>query len=263
MRRLAWFAVLAMLTSGCGGGPVDAPLTTYTGAAATGDPAVADPAMYVEGTLQLHRGCLVVELDQDDDGRLVRAMLRLPADAGAEIAWSDDGLRYHDRTYRPGSRLLFRATVSDASDVQDVPEVCRDLGLEMAVSAEPSARNLALDPSARVIGVGDQLRVPVAELSNAGMNAAMRSDLAVVGERCLGVEGPGTDTLLIWPFGTTVSYDPDPVVLMPDGTPYAVGDRLELGGGYIEEDDGGEEPAPIAQLPAECQGLQRFLVSPF
>lgn len=263
MRRLAWLAVLLVLPSGCGGGRVDAPLPTFTGPVVSADAAAADPAMYVEGTLQVHRGCLVVALDHDDDGQVVRAMLRLPADAGAEIAWSDDGLRYHDRTYRPGSRLLFRATVSDASDVQGVPEVCRDLGLEMAVSAEPSARNLSLDPSARVIGVGDQLRVPVAELSNGGMNAAMRSDLAVVGERCLGVEGPGTDTLLIWPFGTTVSYDPDPVVLMPDGTTYAVGDRLDLGGGYIEEDDGGEEPAPIAQLPAECQGLERFLVSPF
>lgn len=262
MRRLAWLAGPVLLLAACGSAPVDAPLPTYTGAAVA-DEAVTEPAIYVEGTLELRQGCLAVAVDQDADGEIVHAMLRLPADGGAELEWRDDALWFHDHPYALGARLVFRATVEPVAELPDVPDVCRDQGLDTAVSAVPATTDLTLDPSARVIGHGDQLRVPVAELANGGMDAAVRSDLAVVGERCLGTEGPGLDTLLIWPFGTTVSYDPDPVVLLPDGTTYAVGDRLELGGGFIDEADGGEAPAPIAQLPAECQGLKRFLVSPF
>ncbi|MET1037124.1 MAG: hypothetical protein ABW075_02550 [Aeromicrobium sp.] len=264
MRRLVWFAGLAMLPAACTNETVDAPMPTYTGTVAV-DEAEIETALFVEGTLQRYRGCLVVALDQDEDGQVVRAMLRLPADSGAELGWRDDRLLFHDRSYSLGSRLVFRATLSSAADLPDVPQVCRDAGVETAASAVPTAQDLSLDPSAKVIGTGDQLRVPVAELSNAGMDAAMGSDLAVVGERCLGVERPGVDTLLIWPFGTTVSYDPDPVVLLPDGTTYAVGDRLELGGGYIEESDtsAATPPVPVDGLPAECQELDRFLVSPF
>lgn len=262
MRRLTWLAGLVLLLGACGDATVDAPLPTFTGAAVVDDD-VTDPALYVEGILQLRHGCLVVALDEDDDGKIVHAMLRLPSDGGAELQWRDRELWFHDHGYALGSTLVFRATVTPAAELSDVPDVCRDLGLETAVSAVPATMDLALDPSATVIGHGDQLRVPVAELSNGGMDAALSSDLAVVGGHCLGVEGPGPDTLLIWPFGTTVSYDPDPVVLLPDGTTYAVGDRLELGGGYIDETQTRATSAPIALLPPECQGLQRFLVSPF
>lgn len=266
MRRLAWLAGLVLLTAACRSAPVDAPLPTYTGAAVVdevvGDETAGVEAHYVRGTLGLQEGCLVVALDQDEDGEPLTAILRLPSDGGAKLRWQDDRLSFHGRPYAIGSTLVFRATV-DGTDSSDVPDVCSDTGLTTLVTAVPGTTTLALDTAARVIGAGDQLRVPVAELSNGGMDAAMRSDLAVVGERCLGVEGPGPDTLLIWPFGTTVSYDPDPVVLLPDGTTYAVGDRLDLAGGYIDEADPGAEPVPIAQLPAECQGLQRFLVSPF
>jgi hypothetical protein len=264
MTRLAWLAGLVLLAAGCGGPAPDAPLPTYTGTADV-DETLVDESIYVEATLELRRGCLAVAVDQDDDGETLHAMLRLPSGAGADVSWRDERLWFHGRPYELGSTLVFRADVEDVADVPDVPAVCQESGLEVAVSAVPGATDLALDPSASVIGTGDQLRVPVAALSNAGMDAAMRSDLAVVGGRCLGVEAPGTDTLLIWPFGTTVSYDPDPVVLLPDGKTYAVGDRLDLGGGYVHEPDtAGEPPAqPIEGLPVECEGLSRFLVSPF
>ncbi|MET0447022.1 MAG: hypothetical protein ABW004_01395 [Aeromicrobium sp.] len=262
MRRLAWLAGPVLLLGACGDATVDAPLPTFTGAAVVDDE-VAQPALYVEGTLELREGCLAVAIDQDDDGQIVHAMLRLPSDGGAELEWRGEELWFHDRSYALGTTLVFRATVAPVAELSDVPDVCRDLGLDTAVSAVPATTDLSLDPRALVIGHGDQLRVPVAELSNGGMDAAMRSDLAVVGGRCLGVEGPGPDTLLIWPYGTTVSYDPDPVVLLPDGTTYAVGDSLDLGGGYVDESETASTPTPIAQLPDECQGLQRFLVSPF
>ncbi|MET0930122.1 MAG: hypothetical protein ABWX74_11415 [Aeromicrobium sp.] len=267
MRRCAWLAGLLLLPAACGEATVDAPLPTYTGAAVDdvlGTEAVEVEAHYVQGTLGLDDGCLVVALDQDGDGELLTAILRLPSDGGAKLRWHDDRLSFHERSYPIGSRLVFRATV-DGVDTSDVPDVCRDTGLTTMVSAVPATMNLSLHPGARVIGAGDQLRVPVAELANGGMDAAMGSDLAVVADRCLGVQGPGTDTLLIWPFGTTVSYDPDPVVLLPDGTTYAVGDRLDLAGGYVDESTA-QDDAPralVAGLPDECQGLDRFLISPF
>jgi hypothetical protein len=249
MRRLTWLAGPLFLLAGCGEAPAEAPLPTYTGELDD------DEAFYVRGTLELHEGCLAVAVKAGDE--TVRAMLRLPADSGADMAWEDDRLWYHHTPYDLGSALVFRATIADGADVDDIPAVCRDTGLEKVLSAVPEASDLALDPGATVIGTGDQLRVPVAELTNAGMDAALRADLAVVGGHCLGVEGHGlADTVLIWPFGTTVSYDPDPVVRLPDGTTYAVGDRLDLGGGEITT-------APVDGLPPECQALDRWLVSPF
>jgi hypothetical protein len=258
MRRLAWLAGLALVSGACGEPAAEVPLPTYTGSVESGD------AFFVQGTLELREGCLAVAVDED--GETVRAMLRLPSDAGAELEWKGSRLWFHKTPYDLGSTVVFRATAGDVADVEDVPEMCRDTGLEHVVTALPEATDLALDPSATVIGGGDQLRVPVAELSNGGMDAALRGDLAVVGGRCLGVEHRGgTDTLLIWPFGTSVSYHPDPVVMLPNGTTYAVGDRLDLGGGFVHESDtaGTPAPAPIEELPEECQGLSRFLVSPF
>lgn len=262
MGRLAWLATILVVLGACRSGEPAMPLTTFAG---PGEVEPADRPIWVEGTLERRSGCLVVALDADDDGRIVRAVLRLPDDGGAEPDWRDDRLWFHDESYALGSTLLFRATPSRTDDVDDVPGVCRETGLPMVVSADSRTTDLAMDRSATVIGQGDQPRVPVAELSSGGMLAAMRGDLAVVGGRCLGVEAPGTDTLLVWPYGTTVSYAPDPVVLLPDGTAYAVGDRLDLGGGYTSEPDTASEPspAPIDGLPPECQQLGRFLVSPF
>ena len=259
MRRVAWLAALLLLTTGCGDESVDAPLPTYTGT-----PEVTEP-FYARGSLGLVDQCLVVHLDARDGAEPTPAILRLPSDAGAELRWQDDRLWFHGRRYELGATMIFRATVSDTADVSDVPEPCQASGIESTATAVPGTTDLTLDPSASVIGAGDQLRVPVAELSGGGMDALMRADLAVVGGRCLGVEAPGTDTLLIWPYGTTVSYDPDPVVLLPDGMTYAVGDRLDLSGGYVSEPDtpGAQPAAPIDQLPEECQQLGRFLVSPF
>ena len=52
------------------------------------------------------------------------------------------------------------------------------------------------------------------------------------------------------------------MVTLPGGQTYAVGDRLDLGGGFVSEPDD-PRPAPIEGLPDACQGLSRFLVSPF
>jgi hypothetical protein len=264
MRRLAWLASLLMLPAGCGEGSVEAPLATYTGTVVD-DAEPVPEAFFVKGTLELREGCLALAVDDGDDGPAVHAVLRLPSDAGADVDWRQDTLWFHHQAYAVGSTLVFRATAAQATELSNVPDVCRETGLDAVVTAVPGVTDLALDPSARVIGVGDQLRVPVAELSNGGMDAAMRSDLTVVGGRCLGIEAPGTDTLLIWPFGTTVSYDPDPVVLLPSGKTYAVGDRLDLGGGYVHEPGTPDEPPaePVAGLPEECAQLARFLVSPY
>lgn len=256
MRRATWLAGLLLLSAGCGGAADESPIAAYTGS-----PEVVE-TIWAEGSLTRVDGCVVVRLDQEGDD--VSAILQLPSDAGADLRWHDDRLWFHHRSYPMGSTVVFRATRVDADDLSDVPEACQDAGLTQAVSAVPGTTDLALDPSATVIGTGDQLRVPVAGLSRGGRTTSMRGDLAVVGDRCLGVEVPGVDTLLIWPFGTTVSYEPDPVVLLPDGTTYAVGDRLELGGGYTDEPaDPGEPPPPLLTgLPEECQRLGRFLVAP-
>ena len=258
MRGVTWCAGLVLvLSAGCGGTTDEAPMTTYTGSPETTE------TFWAQGVVARVRGCLAVRLDEEGgDDRT--AILRLPSDAGAELAWRDGRLSFHGRSYPLGARLVFRATMTRTRELSDVPEVCEGSGLARTVTAVPGTTELSVDPSPTVIGVGDQLRAPVAGLSRAGMAALLRADLAVVGDRCLGIESPGTDTVLIWPFGTTVTYEPDPVVLLPDGTTYAVGDRLDVGGGYTYEPDspGEPHPEPIAGLPEECQRLGRFLVAP-
>jgi hypothetical protein len=259
MGRAVWLLFVLLATAACaesGGGSADeVVLATYDGGVDEAE------ALYVSGTLELRGGCLAVAATEGDE--TFYALLRLPSDGVDGPEWTSGRLQFRGRQYEVGSSVVFRGVGVPTRDLEGVPSRCRDAGLGTSVSATPEVADLALDPVAQVLGSGRQPRVAVAELSNGGMDAAMRSELAVVGGRCLGVRGTsGADTLLIWPFGTTVSYGPGPEVTLPGGPTYALGDRLDLGGGFVAE---GDDPPPdaIDGLPVECQGLNRFLVSPF
>ncbi|MBD8607845.1 hypothetical protein IFT73_13365 [Aeromicrobium sp. CFBP 8757] len=259
MRRVRWLLCLLLAVVACGesggGSAGEVALATYA------DGVDDAETLYVTGTLEVRGGCLAAAVTEDDETS--HALLRLPSDDADGPEWTGGRLQFHGRSYDVGSELVFRATVSATPEVDDVPPSCRDADVVATVSATPEVVDLGLDPAATVLGSGAQPRVAVAELSNAGMDAAMRSELAVVGDRCLGVgDASGAGTLLIWPFGTTVLYGPEPVVTLPGGTTYAVGDVLDLGGGFVSEDDA-PRPDPIEGLPDECQGLSRFLVSPY
>ena len=139
MRRLVWFAALALVPAGCGAEPADAPLPTYSGS-----PDLAE-TFWVEGSLARVDDCLVLSVDGegDDDGSVI---LRLPSDAGADPRWEDDRLSFHQRAYPPGSTLVFRATSADTDDVPDLPAACRETDLRYTVSAVPGVALALLIP---------------------------------------------------------------------------------------------------------------------
>lgn len=254
---LARWSVGALLAVGaCASSATESPLATYEGESGGAE------AFYAQGTLAAPGGCPAIEVTEDGD--TFAAMLRLPSDGAADAAWTDERLRFHGSTYSIGDALIFRATAVPVVELEDLPPPCQDADLELAVSPTSGIRSLRADPSPTVLGGGDQPHAAVAGLSNGGMDAAMTAPLAVVAERCLGVADPqGPGTLLVWPFGTTMSDDADPQVTLPDGSTYRVGDQLDLGGGFTYEPGSGDADRPVIDgLPAECQDLARFEVAP-
>lgn len=125
------------------------------------------------------------------------------------------------------------------------------------VSAAAASSGLAAC-GGRVISTGE-VTVLVAEPADAGMTAVVGGRLEVVGG-CLGTNG----SLIVWPHGTEIVKDHPPTIDVPDYGTFALGDRLEVGGGFVLEhssDDvqsGTYEVAGVT-MPAECAKHEIFV----
>ncbi len=112
----------------------------------------------------------------------------------------------------------------------------------------------------RVLTAGD-VTVVVSARTGAGMDALGAGRLSVVGG-CLGLD----DFVVVWPHGTDV-VEEDPLrVDVPGAGTVGLGDRVEVGGGFVvEHPEGGPEgeagPVEVggAEVPAECARHDVFL----
>ena len=111
----------------------------------------------------------------------------------------------------------------------------------------------------RVIEAGD-VTVLVGQRTGSGMDAMGGGVLEVVGG-CLGAGG----YTIVWPHGTEV-VDEDPLTIdVPGEGEVSLGDEISLGGGYVQESDGGAStPAGPVQVggvrvPEACVGQGVFL----
>ncbi|WP_456600600.1 hypothetical protein [Blastococcus sp. SYSU DS0616] len=101
--------------------------------------------------------------------------------------------------------------------------------------------------------------VLVAERAEAGMDALGGGRLEVVGG-CLGASG----YVIVWPHGTEVVEDDPLTVSIPGHGTAALGDRVEVSGGFVlEHSSGTVEPGPHevagVTVPAECAEHDVFL----
>ncbi|MGY2003512.1 hypothetical protein ACI79S_11490 [Blastococcus sp. SYSU DS1024] len=109
-----------------------------------------------------------------------------------------------------------------------------------------------------VIRTGD-VTVLVAERAEAGMDALGSGRLEVVGG-CLGANG----YVIVWPSGTEVVEDEPLTVSIPGHGTAALGDHVEVSGGFVlEHSSGTVEPGPHevagVTVPAECAEHDVFL----
>ena len=109
-----------------------------------------------------------------------------------------------------------------------------------------------------VIRAGDAT-VLVAERAEAGMDALGGGRLEVVGG-CLGADG----YVIVWPYGTEVVADDPLTVSIPGHGTAALGDHVEVSGGFVLEHTSGRvEPGPLevagVTVPAECAEHDVFL----
>ncbi len=112
----------------------------------------------------------------------------------------------------------------------------------------------------QVISAGD-VTVLVSERTGSGMDALGGGRLEVVGG-CLGASG----SIIVWPPGTEV-VDEEPLTIeIPDKGTYALGDEVQVGGGYVlEHSSGAVEPGPYkaggVTVPAKCAEHDIFVAS--
>lgn len=112
----------------------------------------------------------------------------------------------------------------------------------------------------RVLSAGE-VSVLVGARADSGMEALASGGLAVVGG-CLGLE----DFVVVWPHGTDV-VEADPLrVEVPGVGTVGLGDRVELGGGFVVEHPGdapAQHPEPLtvggADVPRSCARHDVFL----
>lgn len=103
----------------------------------------------------------------------------------------------------------------------------------------------------QVISSGD-VPVLVSKPADAGMDALGGGRIEVVGG-CLGASG----YVIVWPHGTEVVNDDPLTIDIPNYGTFAVGDDVEVGGGFVLEHSSSEvEPGPYqaggVTVPAEC-----------
>jgi len=110
----------------------------------------------------------------------------------------------------------------------------------------------------QVISAGD-VTVLVSERAEAGMDALGGGTLEVVGG-CLGASG----SVIVWPHGTEVVQDDPLTIDIPDYGTVALGDEVQVGGGYVLEHSSDQvEPGDYSvggvTVPAECARHDIFL----
>ena len=112
----------------------------------------------------------------------------------------------------------------------------------------------------RVVTAGE-VTVLVSARTAAGMDALGAGPLSVVGG-CLGLG----DFVVVWPAGTEVVEDKPLVVEVPDVGRVGLGDRVQVGGGFVVEHsdrEGAGEPGPLevggVTVPASCARQDVFL----
>ncbi len=103
----------------------------------------------------------------------------------------------------------------------------------------------------QVISSGD-VTVLVSKPADAGMDALGGGRIEVVGG-CLGASG----YVIVWPHGTEVVNDDPLTIDIPNYGTFAVGDDVEVGGGFVLEHSSSEvKPGPHqaggVTVPAEC-----------
>ncbi len=91
----------------------------------------------------------------------------------------------------------------------------------------------------------------VGERTGDEMDARAAGELALAG-RCLGIQRGATVDVVVWPHGTEATRDG---VLLPDGTVAAIGDLVEGGGGFVEDDP--DNP----RVPDDCPQGAYFLAA--
>lgn len=112
----------------------------------------------------------------------------------------------------------------------------------------------------RVVTAGD-VTVLVSARTGAGMDALGAGRLSVVGG-CLGLGG----FVVVWPAGTEVVEEDPLLVEVPDVGRVGLGDRVQVGGGFVVEhsdSDEAGEPGPLevggVTVPASCARRDVFL----
>ncbi len=93
--------------------------------------------------------------------------------------------------------------------------------------------------------------VLVGERTGDGMNAQASGTLALAGS-CLGIQREEGLDVVVWPHGTEATRDG---LLLPDGTVVAIGDPVEGGGGYVEDDPNNP------RVPDDCPQGTYFLAA--
>lgn len=112
--------------------------------------------------------------------------------------------------------------------------------------------------SSREVTVGE-VTVLVSEPAGGGMDALGGGRLEVVGG-CLGASG----SVIVWPNGTELVEDEPLTINIPDYGTFALGDEVQVGGGYVLEHSSDEvEPGDYAvggvTVPSEWAKHDIFL----
>jgi hypothetical protein len=110
----------------------------------------------------------------------------------------------------------------------------------------------------KVIVAGD-VSVLVSERATSGMDALGGGQLEVVGG-CLGADG----TVIVWPPGTEVVNEDPLTIDIPDSGTFTLGDRVQVGGGYVlEHSSDGPAAGPFevagVTVPSSCAEHDVFL----
>ena len=111
---------------------------------------------------------------------------------------------------------------------------------------------------AKVIEVGDEVKLLVAPRADSGDDALLKGELTVLGG-CVGV----ADTVVIWPHGTTALDGQELRITVPDLGTFALGDEVAIGGGMAQEPPArrGVEVAGVS-VPAACAEHLIWMSSP-
>lgn len=132
--------------------------------------------------------------------------------------------------------------------------------LSVAAPEVPASDSPVLSPSkdaSSVLTTEDGTSVLVLGPADAGM-AALASGALNVTAGCLGLDTGTEHTVVMWPSGTRVTQNPTGIIL--DGKTYRLGDKVKLGGGFVDH----LEPSSSFhdRIPADCRSQEFFVAAP-